>query len=74
VSQGTAKESNSDHSKAQRCLIDIVSSTSPARKGGAVMKTLASALIALSLLIGVAAPASALDARKFFDQIDRESF
>ena len=38
------------------------------------MKTLASALIALSLLIGVAAPASALDARKFFDQIDRESF
>jgi hypothetical protein len=38
------------------------------------MKTLASALIALSVLIGVAAPASALDARKFFDQIDRESF
>ena len=33
------------------------------------MKTLASALIALSVLIGVAAPASALDARKFFDQL-----
>ena len=38
------------------------------------MKTLASAVIALSVLIGVAAPASALDARKFFDQIDRESY
>ncbi len=38
------------------------------------MKTLASALIALSVLIGVAAPASALDARRFFDQIDRESY
>jgi hypothetical protein len=38
------------------------------------MKTLVSALIALSVLVGVAAPASALDARKFYDQVDRESY
>jgi hypothetical protein len=74
VSQGTAKESSSDHSKAQRCLTDVLSTTSLARKGGSVMKILISALIALSVLVGVAAPASALDTRKFFDQIDRESY
>ena len=39
------------------------------------MKTvIASALLALSVLAGVAAPASALDARKFFDQVERSSF
>lgn len=38
------------------------------------MKTLISALIALSVLAGIAAPAGALDARKFYDQIDRESY
>lgn len=38
------------------------------------MKILASALIALSVLVAVAAPASALDARRFYDQLDRESF
>jgi hypothetical protein len=38
------------------------------------MKILIATLIALSVLVGVAAPASALDARKFFDQIDRESY
>jgi hypothetical protein len=36
------------------------------------MKTIASALIALSLVAGIAsAPASALDARQFWDQQDR---
>jgi hypothetical protein len=38
------------------------------------MKTLVSALIALSVLVGAVAPASALDARKFYDQLDRESY
>jgi hypothetical protein len=34
------------------------------------MKTIVSALIALSVLAGIAAPASALDARSFYDQQD----
>jgi hypothetical protein len=38
------------------------------------MKTIVSALIALSFLAGVAAPASALDAKKFYDQVDRSGF
>jgi hypothetical protein len=36
------------------------------------MKTIISALIALSVLAGVAAPASALDAKTFFDQQARD--
>jgi hypothetical protein len=36
------------------------------------MKTILSALIALSVLAGVAGSASALDAKTFFEQIDRE--
>jgi hypothetical protein len=36
------------------------------------MKTIASAIIALSVIAGIAsAPASALDARQFYDRIDR---
>lgn len=35
------------------------------------MKSIASALIALSLLAAVAAPASAFDSRTFFQQLDR---
>jgi hypothetical protein len=37
------------------------------------MKMIVSALIALSLLAGVAAPASALDAKSFFEQQERAS-
>ena len=37
------------------------------------MKTITSALIALSVLAGVAAPASALDAKSFYEQMDRAS-
>jgi hypothetical protein len=37
------------------------------------MKMFVSALIALTVLVAVAAPASALDARTFYDQLDRES-
>jgi hypothetical protein len=33
---------------------------------------LVTALLALSVLAGTAAPASAFDARGFFDQLDRE--
>jgi len=35
------------------------------------MKTIVSALIALSLIAGVAAPASAFDAERFFKQLER---
>ena len=37
------------------------------------MKTIVSALIALSVLAGIAAPASALDAKGFYEQRDRNS-
>jgi hypothetical protein len=35
------------------------------------MKTIASALIALSLFVGVAAPASAFDSRTYFEELNR---
>ena len=37
------------------------------------MKTIVSALIALSVLAGIAAPANAFDAKSFYDQQDRNS-
>jgi hypothetical protein len=37
-----------------------------------IMKTLISALLALSVLAGVAASASAFDAKSFYEQQDRE--
>jgi hypothetical protein len=37
------------------------------------MKTFASTLILLSLLAGIAAPASALDAKSFYEQQERQS-
>jgi hypothetical protein len=37
------------------------------------MKTIVSALIALSVIAGIAAPASAFDAKSFYDQQDRQS-
>jgi hypothetical protein len=37
------------------------------------MKTIVSALIALSVLVGVAAPASALDVKAFYAQMERYS-
>ena len=37
------------------------------------MKTIASALLALSVLAGIAAPASAaIDAKSFYEQLDRQ--
>jgi hypothetical protein len=36
-----------------------------------IMRTLASALIALSVLAGVVAPASAFDAKAYFEQLER---
>ena len=41
--------------------------------GVPAMKTIVSALIALSVLAGIAAPASALDAKQFYEQQDRAS-
>jgi len=39
------------------------------------MKTIVSALIALSVLAGIAAPASAaFDAKTFYEQMDRASY
>jgi hypothetical protein len=37
------------------------------------MKTIVSVLVALSVLAGTIAPASAFDAKSFFDQHDRTS-
>jgi hypothetical protein len=37
------------------------------------MKAIASTLIVLSLLVGLAAPASALDAKRFYEQQERHS-
>jgi hypothetical protein len=37
------------------------------------MRILVTALLALSVLAGVAAPASAFDAKSLFGQLDRES-
>ena len=36
------------------------------------MKTLVSALVALSVLTGFAASANALDAKRFYEQLERE--
>jgi hypothetical protein len=41
--------------------------------GEIVMKTIVSALIALSVLAGVAAPANAFDAKTLYEQLDRQS-
>jgi hypothetical protein len=38
-----------------------------------IMRTLVSALLALSVLTGIAASASAFDAKTFYEQQDRES-
>jgi hypothetical protein len=38
------------------------------------MKTIVSALVALSVLAGIAAPASALDAKSFYAQQDRTHY
>ena len=48
----------------------LVSSAAP----GEGMKTIVSALIALSVLAGIAAPASAMDAKTFYEQQDRVSY
>jgi hypothetical protein len=37
------------------------------------MRILVSALLALSVLSAVAAPASAFDTKRFFDRLDRQS-
>jgi hypothetical protein len=43
------------------------------RPGEEAMKTILSALLVLSVLAGIGAPASAFDAKSFYEQIDRES-
>ena len=39
-----------------------------------IMKTILSALLALSVLAGIAAPASAFDSKTFWEQQDRSHF
>jgi len=36
------------------------------------MKTIVSALLALSVIAGIGAPASAFDAKSFYEQLDRQ--
>ena len=43
----------------------------PPNQGVPVMKTIASALIALAVLTGVAASANAFDTQSFYEQLDR---
>jgi len=43
----------------------------PLTQGRTVMKTVVSALIALSVLAGIAGSAAALDAKTFYEQQDR---
>jgi hypothetical protein len=38
------------------------------------MKTILSALVALSVIVGIANTASALDAKTFYEQIDRSHY
>jgi hypothetical protein len=38
------------------------------------MKTILSALVALSVIAGVADSASAMDAKEFYEQVDRNHF
>ena len=38
------------------------------------MKTIVSALVALSVIAGIAAPASAFDAKTFYEQVDASHF
>jgi hypothetical protein len=42
-------------------------------KWSAAMKTILSALITLSVLAGIAAPASAVDTKTFWEQQERQS-
>jgi hypothetical protein len=50
----------------------MVLSASLSKKDTA-MKTIVSALIALSVLAGIAGPASAFDSKTFYNQLDRNS-
>jgi hypothetical protein len=42
--------------------------------GEKAMKTILSALVALSVIAGVAGSASALDAKTFYEQVDRDHY
>src|SRR5689334_24647161 len=44
------------------------------KKRRMIMKTMLSALIALSVIAGVAGSASALDAKTFYEQVDRNHY
>jgi len=43
-------------------------------RGEIAMKTILSALIALSVIAGVAGTASAMDAKEFYERVDRNHF
>ena len=55
---------------AHRWQATMVLSASP---GVAAMKTIVSTLIALAVLAGIAAPASAFDSKGFYQDLDRRS-
>ena len=67
------------HSEADQFFVSptqrvatMVLSASLSKKDTA-MKTIVSALIALSVLAGIAGPASAFDSKTFYNQLDRNS-
>jgi hypothetical protein len=43
-------------------------------RGEIAMKTITSALVALLLIAGIAGTASALDAKSFYEQVDRDHY
>ena len=43
-------------------------------RGEIIMKTILSALVALAVIAGVAGSASALDAKSFYEQVDRNHY
>jgi hypothetical protein len=72
VPYGTVHAGRSAHSGVS----DGPTPTSPGslnNNGEDTMKTIASIVLALTVLAGVVAPAAATDAESFFSQLDRES-
>ena len=67
----------SDHAPRLRSPLSMTDDNGVVRiafaQGVIAMKTIVSALLALSVLAGIAAPASAYDAKGFYEQQERQS-
>jgi hypothetical protein len=53
---------------------DVVVATARTNTEEMIMKTILSVLLALSVLAGIAAPASAFDSKTFWEQQDRSHY